>query len=101
MESEDNVDRFERGIYLAKTAVGILAADKRLLLFTLLSAFCTIAVSIVMFLPVIDAVRQHSQTYEGLPITRLCILCRSPAPRYNYTRAGIATRGHFLRARCW
>ena len=74
MESEDNVDRFERGIYLAKTSVGILAADKRLLLFTLLSAFCTIAVSIVMFLPVIDAVRQHSQTYEGLPITRLCIL---------------------------
>lgn len=68
------MDRFERGFYLAKTGGGILLADKRLLLFTLLSMACTIVASTIIFLPAIDAARHHSQTYAGLPITRLCIL---------------------------
>ncbi|HLZ73251.1 MAG TPA: DUF6159 family protein [Dehalococcoidia bacterium] len=68
------IDRIYRGWLLTQTSARILWADKRLLLFTLLSTVCTVLATAIILAPVYGAMRSSDHLHSGFPLMRLFIL---------------------------
>jgi len=67
------VDRCYRGWLLTQTSARILWSDKRLLLFTLVSAACTLAAAAVILAPAYTALHDPNHPYTGVPVMRLFV----------------------------